>query len=295
MAKYYLILAILKLGAWLPLPVLQGIGYLLGLLLTSIPNRLHSITACHIRHCFPTLPASERRRLVRGCLIETARTLVETGALWLRPGDRALSLIRSVDGRELVDEALQQGRGVILATPHLGSWEAAGLYGGAQFRMTCLYRPLRMARLERLVREARSRLGARYVSTSAAGIRSVYRALEQGGTAALLPDQEPQAGSGIFAPFFGIPAWSTVLLARMARRTGAKVVFAWCERLPGGRGYHLHFRPAPPDIDSADLAVAVGAMNRAVEELVRECPTQYQWGYRRFKRRPGGEAPFYPD
>jgi KDO2-lipid IV(A) lauroyltransferase len=270
-------------------------GYLLGLLLTAIPNRLHSITACHIRHCFPTLTASDRRRLVRGCLVETTRTLVETGALWLRPGDRALALIRSVDGRELVDEALQQGRGVILATPHLGSWEAAGLYGGAQLRMTCLYRPLRMAKLERRVREARSRLGARYVTTSAAGIRAVYRTLEQGGTVALLPDQEPRAGSGIFAPFFGIPAWTTTLLARMARRPGAQVVFAWCERLPGGRGYHLHFRPAPADIDNADLAVAVGAMNRAVEELVRECPAQYQWGYRRFKRRPGGEVPFYPD
>jgi KDO2-lipid IV(A) lauroyltransferase len=295
MARYYLVLVILRFSAWLPLPVLHGIGYLLGLLLTAIPNRLHSTTAHNLRRCFPSMTAIDRRRLVRGCLIETARTLVETGALWLRPGDRALALIRSVDGRELVDEALQQGRGVILATPHLGSWEAAGLYGGAQFRMTCLYRPLRMARLERLVREARSRLGARYVTTSAAGIRSVYRTLEQGGTVALLPDQEPQAGSGVFAPFFGIPAWSTVLLARMARRTGAQVVFAWCERLPRGRGYHLHFRPAPPDIANADVAVAVGAMNRAVEELVRECPEQYQWGYRRFKRRPGGEVPFYPD
>ena len=290
----YLIRGLLLIAAWLPLRLLHGIGYVAGNLLSTLPNRLRAITTRNIRLCFPELPAMEQRRLVRTSLIETAKTLTETGTLWLRPGNRALQLIRSVDGRELVDAALQKGRGVILATPHLGSWEAAGLYGASSFHMTCLYRPLRLVRLEQLVRKARSRLGANYVTTSAAGIRAMYRTLEEGGTVALLPDQEPRPGSGVFAPFFGIAAWSTVLQARMARRTGAPVVFAWCERLPRGRGYHLHFRDAPPDIDDPDLEVAASAMNRAVEQLVRECPQQYQWGYRRFKRRPEGERPFYP-
>ena len=293
--QYYIIWGFLHIAAWLPLPLLHGIGHVAGNLLNAIPNRLRAITTQHIRQCLPELTGAQQRRLVRASLIETVKTLTETGVLWLRPGPRALHLIRTVDGRELVDAALKKGRGVILATPHLGSWEAAGLYGAASFHMTCLYRPLRLAKLERRVRNARARLGANYVTTSAAGIRTMYRTLEEGGTAALLPDQEPRPGSGIFAPFFGIPAWSGVLLARMARRTGAPVIFAWCERLPRGRGYHLHFRAAPQDIDDADLEVAAGAMNRAVEQLVRECPQQYQWGYRRFKRRPEGEKPFYPD
>jgi KDO2-lipid IV(A) lauroyltransferase len=250
--QYYIIWGFLHIAAWLPLPLLHGIGHVAGNLLNAIPNRLRTITMQHIRQCLPELTGAQQRRLVHASLIETVKTLTETGVLWLRPGPRALHLIRTVDGRELVDAALKKGRGVILATPHLGSWEAAG-------------------------------------------IRTMYRTLEEGGTAALLPDQEPRPGSGIFAPFFGIPAWSGVLLARMARRTGAPVIFAWCERLPRGRGYHLHFRAAPQGIDDADLEVAAGAMNRAVEQLVRECPQQYQWGYRRFKRRPAGEAPFYPN
>ena len=292
--KYYLIRAILHLGALLPLPLLHATSLVFGVLLNTFPNRLRSTTAWHIRQCFPEMTAPARRRLVRASLIETAKTLTETGALWLRPGEQSLQLIRRVDGHGLVDEALQGGRGVILATPHLGSWEAAGLYGAARFHMTCLYRPLRVPELEQLVQKARTRLGADYVRNSAAGIRAMYRTLEEGGAAALLPDQEPRTGNGVFAPFFGITAWSGVLLARMARRTGAPVVFAWCERLPRGRGYHLHFRAAPQDIAAADLAVAAGALNRALEDLVRECPQQYQWAYRRFKRRPDGEPPFYP-
>ena len=293
--KYYLVLVILHLGAWLPLPLLHAIGHLTGSLLGIIPNRLRSTTVRHIQACFPEMRRSAQRQLVRDSLIETAKTLTETGALWLRPAERSLQLIRKVDGREQVDAAQQKGRGVILATPHLGSWEAAGLYGAARFQMTCLYRPLRMGKLERLVRQARERPGAHYVTTSAAGIRALYRLLEQGGTTAMLPDQEPRAGNGLFVPFFGIPAWSGVLLARMARRTGATVVFAWCERLPRGHGYHLHFREAPKEIASPDLAVATRAMNAAVEQMVRECPQQYQWAYRRFKHRPDGEPPFYTD
>jgi KDO2-lipid IV(A) lauroyltransferase len=291
---YRLTYGVLWLLARLPLPLLHGIGYLTGNLLALLPNRLRSVADRNIRQCLPEQSEREHRRLLRACMVETARAVTETGALWLRPGKRALRLIRAVEGRELVDAALAGGRGVILATPHLGSWEAAGLYGAASFGMTCLYRPLRLRSLERLVREARERPGARYVPASTGGIRVMYQTLEEGGTAALLPDQEPSTGAGVFAPFFGIPAWSGVLLARMARRTGAPVVFAWCERLPRGRGYHLYFRSAPADIDKADLEVAASAMNRAVETLVRGCPQQYQWGYRRFKRRPQGEAPFYP-
>ncbi len=293
--RAYLIWGLLHIIAWLPLPLLHGIGYIAGNLLSVLPSRLRATSTRNIGQCLPELSGTQQRRLLRASLIETAMAITETGALWLRPAKRARHLIRSVDGRELVDAALKKGRGVILATPHLGSWEAAGLYGAANFHMTCLYRPLRLAGLERLVRTARARPGANYVTTSAAGIRALYRTLEEGGTAALLPDQEPRSGTGIFAPFFGIPAWSSVLLARMAHRTDAPVIFAWCERLPRGHGYHLHFRAAPQAIDDPDLEVAARAMNRAVEQLVRECPSQYQWGYRRFKRRPEGVPPFYPN
>jgi KDO2-lipid IV(A) lauroyltransferase len=115
----------------------------------------------------------------------------------------------------------------------------------------------------------------------------------KGGTVAMLPDQEPRSGSGHFAPFFGMPAYSMTLLVRLSKRTGTPVVFTYCERLPRGRGYHLHFREAPQEIYSLDIDTAVTAMNRAVEGLIRECPAQYQWSYRRFANRPEVDRSVY--
>jgi KDO2-lipid IV(A) lauroyltransferase len=84
-----------------------------------------------------------------------------------------------------------------------------------------------------------------------------------------------------------------VFLARLAARTDTPIIFAWCERLTWGRGYHLHFRATPETVRSSDIHTAVTAINKAVENCVRECPEQYQWSYRRFKTRPDNEASFY--
>lgn len=277
----------------LPLVVIHALGSVIGWGFLLIPNRAARNVKTNIGLCFPGLARSEQRRLVRQSLSETGKTLMETSALWMRPGERALQLIRYVDGLDVVMRARKAGYGLILATPHLGAWEAAGLYCAATFDMTCLYRPLRMIELEGMVHAARSRLGANYVPAIARGIRAVSMAVEQGGTVGMLPDQEPRVGSGHFAPFFGIPAYSMTLLVRLSKRTGAPIVFTYCERLPWGRGYHLHFREAPQDIHSLDTDTAISAMNLAVEGLIRECPAQYQWSYRRFGTRPEGERSLY--
>lgn len=291
--RLILIKSILYLCAYLPLPVIHAIGVCIGWGLFLLPNRSRQNSEINIALCWPELSARKQRALLRNSLKETGKTIIETSALWLRPGESALRLIRRVDGNELVEQAIANGSGAILATPHLGAWEAAGLYGSAQFSITCLYRPLKMPELETLVQTARNRLGGNYVPATSKGIRVIYKALDQGGVVAMLPDQEPQAGTGVFAPFFGVPAYSMVFLARLAARTNTPIIFAWCERLSWGRGYHLHFRAMPEGIDSDDIPSAVAATNQAVEKCVRECPEQYQWSYRRFKTRPDGEPSFY--
>jgi KDO2-lipid IV(A) lauroyltransferase len=289
----HLIKFVLHLCAWLPLPLLHGLGWLVGWGLILLPNRSRDTTVVNIALCWPQLSTPEQRRLLRNSLLETGKTIMETGALWLRRGERALRLIRQVEGEALVVEAMGQGRGLILVTPHLGAWEAAGLYCAARYDITCLYRPLKMPELEELVRTARSRLGGNYLQATAQGIRILYKTLARGDTVAMLPDQEPQAGTGLFAPFFGIPAYSMVLLGRLAAKTAAPVIFVWCERLSWGRGYRLHFRKARAAVHAGHLETAVAATNRTVEDCVRECPEQYQWSYRRFRTRPEGEPSLY--
>ncbi len=279
--------------AWLPLPVLHGLGTCVGWCLSLTSARPKKVAATNIALCWPTLSAAQQRKLTRACLAETGKTLFETGALWLRPGKQTLRLIKQVSGSEIVMQAQAKGRGVILATPHLGAWEGAGLYCANRFDITCLYRPPRNSGLEQLINTARSRLGGRYVAANAHGTRLLYKTLRQGKIIAMLPDQEPQTGAGMFAPFFGTPAYSMVLLARMAARSGTPVIFVWCERLSWGRGYHLHFREMPDITNATDIEAAVSATNKAVEDCVRECPQQYQWSYRRFRSRPPGEKPLY--
>lgn len=291
--RILLITWVLRICSYLPLPLIHALGTVLGRVLLLVPNETTRITGTNIQHCFPEIDPPGQRRLVRQSLAETGKTLLESGALWLRPGTKALALIRKVEGRLLVDEALRRGRGVILLTPHLGAWEAAGLFGANTFNMSCLYRPLRVPELEGLVRHARSRLGACYVPATTAGIRKIIRRLEQGGTVAMLPDQEPRQGRGIFAPLFGIPAFTTTLPVRLSAKTGAPIVLAWCERLARGRGYCLHFLQPPDGVYSGDPGHAVCSLNAAIEMLVRKSPAQYQWSYRRFRTRPEGEPPVY--
>ena len=288
-----LIKLILYFCAYLPLPIIHGIGVCIGWGLLLIPNRSRQTSEINIALCWPELSSREQRKLLRNSLKETGKTIIETSALWLRTGESALRLIKQVDGNELVEQVIAKGSGAILATPHLGAWEAAGLYASEQFRITGLYRPLKIPELETLVQSSRNRLGGNYVPATAKGVRALFKALEQGDVVGMLPDQEPKAGTGIFAPFFGIPAYSMVFLAKLAARTEAPIIFAWCERLSWGRGYHLHFRAMSGTNQSGDMQTAVTAINQAAENCIRECPEQYQWSYRRFKTRPDGEPSFY--
>ncbi len=120
------------------------------------------------------------------------------------------------------------------------------------------------------------------------------QALSNGEYAGILPDQEPRANKGAaFAPLFGIPAWTMVLVNRLARKSGARVIFMFAERLPRSAGFRIHCLPAPDGIDSDDDATAAAALNRGIEQCIAVCPEQYLWPYRRFRRRPDDSPKIY--
>ncbi len=288
-----LIKLLLRLFARLPLRMAHAVGAIIGTWFVFMPNKLRTITRTNVALCFPAMAEQERTRLLHRSLIETGKTMTEMGALWLWPEDKMLALVSQVSGEHLVKEALAQGKGVILATPHLGSWETVGLYCSAHYPITSLYRPPRMSELDNMMRAARQRLGATLVPTDAGGIRALYRALEKGEMVGILPDQEPGAGTGIFAPLFGVPAYTMVLVARLALKTKAQVIFTYAERLPLSSGYHLHFLRAPSVLHEGSVEEATCAVNSMVEECVRALPDQYQWSYKRFRSRPAGERRLY--
>lgn len=291
--RVYLIKVMLLSFSLLPLPATHLIGLVIGWFLCLIPSELKRVSAINLRLCLPSLDDSSRKRILRDSLIETAKTATELGPLWHWRKERLLHLVKNVSGEEAVKHALDQGQGVIIAAPHLGAWEMVGLYCSARYPMTSLYRPPRITELNALVEQARSRFGAHMVPTDISGIRALYNALARGELVGILPDQEPGTGNGQFASFYDIPAYSMTLLYRLASRTRATVLFTYAERLPGGKGYHLHFVPATRDISQLDQPRALEQMNKEIETCVATIPAQYQWSYKRFRTRPGNETSVY--
>jgi len=183
--------------------------------------------------------------------------------------------------------AYASGQGVLFLTPHLGCFEItaqalAQRFSPAHGPLTVLYRPSRQAALAELMRTARERPGLQAVPTTLAGVRQMIKALRAGQAVGLLPDQVPPEGMGLWAPFFGRPAYTMTLAAKLVHQTGAQVVLIWGERLSWGRGYRLHTQALGHPL-ADDLDTAVVQINQAMERLVLACPQQYLWGYARYK------------
>lgn len=285
--------ALLRLFSWMPLPLNHLTGELLGRLANLLPNDVRHVARINIRLCLPLLSPGEQKTLLRRYMIETGKTMTETAIMWLWPEQKILDKITGVTGEEHLRAGIERGKGVIIAAPHMGSWEIIGHYCSYHHPMTCMYRPPEIQALDQVIRNGRTRFGMQLAPTDTSGVKILINALRRGELVGILPDQVPQQGQGVYAPFFGHQAYSMTLLSKLAQKTGATVLYGFAERLPGGRGYHLHFQPGTDEILAEQLELSVAAMNRGIERLILTCPEQYQWGYRRYKQRPGDEAEFY--
>ena len=236
------------------------------------------------------------RRTRRAAVAQAGRMVAELPRLWLRPA--ALPLLPSVQWQhdELIDQALAAGRGLLVLTPHLGAFEViAQAYAerfGSRQPMTALYRPARQAWLRDLEATARARPGLLTAPASLAGVRQLIRALRQGQTVGLLPDQVPPHAMGVWAPLFGQPAYTMTLASRLALQTGATPLPIICVRLPHSAGWQIKVFEMPEPLPDAatfggdELAhqtECAAVMNRTMEFLIRQCPEQYLWGYHRYK------------
>ena len=281
--------------ALLPYPVIYRLAGAVGRVGAWLPIRPVRSAAMTIRMSYPDLSARERARLLRRSMAESTRTVCELGAVWTWSRDRVLGLVREVHGAQHLEAAVAQGRGVVLLTPHLGAWELAGLYCSSRYPITALYKRPVDTVLERFYERGRARFGARLAPAGAGGIRALVRALSDGDIVVMMPDQDPRRGAGVFVPFFEVLANTTTLVSRLAQRSGAPVVLSFAERLPKGAGFRLHFRPASPAVRDGDLLASASALSCDIERLVRACPEQYLWSYKRFRIRPHGEAnPYRP-
>ncbi len=270
----------------LPLPLMQRVGGWLGWLVWRVSGTYRQRFE---DHAFAAGFSPSEYRPARAAI---GTMVAELPWLWLRPQGQGVLHLVKWDRVELFESALDAGKGVILALPHMGCWEMIGQslaerYGPTRGPLVALYRPARKDWLAPLVASSRNRPGLQTVPTSVAGVRSLIRVLRGGGYTAILPDQVPPEGQGAWAPFFGRQAYTMTLLPRLAQQTGARVLLCWCERLPGSAGYVMHFEPLEaPELHDATATpeAAAAAVNAGMERLIRRAPGQYLWSYARYKQ-----------
>lgn len=282
-----MVLALARLLAWLPLSVLHRVGALCGWMVYLASPRYRRCLSANLRAAGYADPA-----LLRQAVAEAGKGLLELPAIWLRPHAEVAAWVVQVTGWELVEAALEQRRGIVFLTPHLGCFEITAQYyafrAPVRVPLTALYRPPKNQALQPLMLAGRDRPHLRLASADLKGVRLLLRALKQGEAIGMLPDQAPGVGEGEWAEFFGRPAYTMVLAGRLAAGQRAQTILAYAERLPAGRGYHLHLAPMPAPLSGEAPA---RRLNRALEGLIRLCPAQYGWGYNRYKVPAGAQAP----
>jgi Kdo2-lipid IVA lauroyltransferase/acyltransferase len=273
---------LLGIFASLPLWLLHRLGTVLGWAMYGIsPTYRRNLRANLARAGY----ADPRVR--RAAIAHAGQLLAETPAMWLRPQERVAALVNEVRGMAAVDAARAAGKALLFLTPHMGCFEITAQYTAQRMPITVLYRPPKLAWLDPLMRAGRGRGGMRLVPADARGVREVLAALKRGGAAGFLPDQVPGQGEGEWAEFFGELAYTATLAPRLAQRAEVACFLAFAERLPRGAGYRMMLKPLPPPVPGE---TPVRHLNRALEDLVRECPGQYLWGYNRYKT-PRGAKP----
>ncbi|GAA4817925.1 lipid A biosynthesis lauroyl acyltransferase [Marinicella pacifica] len=280
---------IIKLNGLLSLSGSHRLARGLAALVWRLSAKQRRIALTNIRLCYPDMSVERQQQLARYSLAETLKAVCELGVVWRRYPDQFPGLIKSVKGQHILDDALAQGRGVLLAAPHFGNWEVLNLWLSRYDDFAFLYKPPGDPKIEQLLLKYRGQGGAKQITADGKGVRTMLQQLKDKGIMAVLPDQQPKSGQGVYVDFMGHPAYTMTLFSKIAQKTRAPVVLAVAERQTDG--FVIHFRSADPGI-YAHTPQSVAALNRDIARLVAIHPAQYQWTYKRFSIQPSGQNPY---
>jgi len=207
--------------------------------------------------------------------------------IWKNP-QKAVKLVE-IQNWDVVESAINEGRGLVMLTPHLGGFEVIPRVLAQHFPATVLYRPPRQAWLNEVVEAERAYPNMEFVPTNLNGVRQMTRALMRGEAIGILPDQVPNGKEGVWVPFFGRPAYTTPLPARLANRNHTPVLMFTAKRKSLGQGWLMEVTRLAPL--SEDAVLAATEINQALEQAILKAPEQFIWAYNRYKHPAGAELP----
>lgn len=269
----------------LPHESARNVGRAVGSLGHALDKRHRNVALRNLELAMPEIPPDERRRLVRDCFRHFGAALCDAVSS-TRFDTRDLCERFTLEGWENVEAADGMGKGFFVLSPHLGFWELVPpLIGTFHRRMNIVMRPADNPYLDRELRELRERFGNGTLPKRGAA-RRMLETLRDAGIVGILIDQRVQAKEGIEVPFFGRPALTTPVLARLSLRTGAPVLPVALFPEPQGR---YRFVAHPPILPQGDGEAAVTELTRqylaVAEQDIRRHPEQWLWMHRRWEAR----------
>jgi KDO2-lipid IV(A) lauroyltransferase len=281
-------LAILWLIHWLPLPLIRGIGALVGRLLFRVAKARRHVALTNLRLCFPQMGEGEREAMARRHFIVFTQALFDRPLLWWAPEARLRRLVR-LTGSEHLDDG--SGRPVILLTPHFVGMDACGQRISMDRKTACIYSNQSNPVINAVVRQGRARFNDTVLMSRQDGLRRAIKSLREGLPFFYATDMDFGPQDAIFVPFFGVPAATVTGLPRLVQMTKARIVPLVSHLTP--EGYVAELQPAWENFPSDDLEADVRRLNAFVEAQAMRMPEQYFWVHKRFKTRPPGEASVY--
>lgn len=282
---------IIQITSWLKLKTAHKWAEFLSQMVWRWSEKQKRITLSNIKLCYPELNPDKQTKLAQDSLTETIKSMFELGLIWKKYNKDINQVINQVHGMEVFESALTKNQGILLAIPHFGNWEILNFWLSQHNSFSFLYKPPENPKIEKLLLKYRGSCGANQITADVKGVRKIIEALKQNNILAILPDQQPKNGQGVYAPFMGQEAYTMTLFSKIAAKTKVPVIFAVAERLADSRGFDLHFKVAP-DAIYGDVKSSVIALNETIADMVKINPSQYQWTYKRFSIQADESNPY---
>jgi KDO2-lipid IV(A) lauroyltransferase len=284
-------MGVLRLCSLLPYRVVAMLGCGVGNLYYLLSAKRRCVARTNIALCFPEWTVQARQTCLREHFRHWGRASLSVGIAWWGSPTRLRRLV-CFRGREHYDQALAEGRRVMLLAPHFVGLEMAGALLSMERHMVSMYKGPKNALFDWAMRRARARFDLIMIERST-GIRAILRYMQTGRPFYYLPDQDPGEASFEFVPFFGVQTATITAMSRIADMAKAVVIPCFIRQLPAGQGYEICFKPELEGFPSGDLVCDVTRMNEEIEKGVRTMPEQYMWTYKRFKTRPDNAKCLY--
>jgi Kdo2-lipid IVA lauroyltransferase/acyltransferase len=267
-------------------------GSLFGLAVFLLARGERRKTLQSIRTAYPqSLTDTQVRQLALKVWSGLGRNIFET-IHWLKwSGPEIASQVIQGKGWENLDRALARGKGVLVASAHLGNWELMAGCLASRYQVSAVAQSLYDSRFDEIVTNFREKNLKVSMIKRGMALRGILQALKENRLLIALLDQDT-GKDGVFVPFFGKQAWTQSGIARIAQKTGAALVPVFVLRGANGR-FEIHVEkeiklPRTGDTEK-DILETVKRYTEVIENYVKTYPDQWMWMHERWKTRPPGE------